>query len=84
MFCTFAVTTGVITCGWESNKALGKDKETHAGFVWVDMENGIEHMKGILESNVDTKWEDVTSIIAGFSVMNKFEKVKAIINEKEQ
>ncbi len=29
VFCMFAVTTGVITCGWESNKALGEDKETH-------------------------------------------------------
>ncbi len=29
VFCTFAVTTGVITCGGESNKALGEDKETH-------------------------------------------------------
>jgi cytochrome c556 len=27
-FCTFAVTTGVITCGWENSKALGENNKT--------------------------------------------------------
>lgn len=35
----------------------------------------------ILESNANIKWQDVTSIIAGFSVIDKFESIKTKINE---
>jgi len=28
LICSFAVTTGVMTCGWESNKALGENSKT--------------------------------------------------------
>lgn len=36
----------------------------------------------VLESNFDIPWSEVTSIIAGFSAMTTFERVKEKINEQ--
>lgn len=52
---------------------LKKNNEIKNGFI------GKDNSSIVFESNVNTKWDDVTSIIAGFSDMNLFEKIKETI-----
>ncbi len=55
---------------------LMKNNEIKMGFIVND---GI-----VLESNSDVKWEDVLSVVGGFSLLETFQKIKETVDEKNR